>query len=248
MPWHTVIYTANTNTQTNFDTTPVTDSVLAISNGHYLPHINLYMYGAVFLGALLTAVRLVTPRSRMVVPPPMYPINQSLLPPDRPHVFDRRGNPFLLNAVEEVSLQANIGGTANALTSLVMFWGTSIDPVPAGDIYSLHGTSTTAAVSQTWTQLSITYDQTLPAGTYAMIGSQVQSTNAIAHRWFFKDQILRPGFTSLTSLGNISEPSFYYGGWGRMGQFNTYTFPALEVFVNGTDNSHDVTMNIIKIG
>lgn len=247
MPFHVVAYTANTNTQTNFDMSPVTDAVISIQNGHYLPHIDLQLYGGLFYGANLTAVRLVTPRSRQVVPPPLYPIVGALLPPDRPHIFDRRMNPFRLNAVEEVSMQANIGGTANAQNIAMMFWGTSIDPVPQGDIYALHGTSTTAAVALTWTQLTITWDQTIPAGTYAMVGSQHQSTNALGHRWFFKDQILRPGFASLVSLGNISEPSAYYGGWGKFGQFNTYTYPTLEVLVNGTDNAHDIVMNIIKI-
>lgn len=246
--YHVVAYTANTNTQTNYDSTPVSDAIIAIQNGHYLPHMQLSLYGGWFGGANLTAIRLVTPRSRQVVPPPLYPIGGALLPPDRPHMFDRRMNPFTLNAVEEVSMQMNVGGTANAQNVAVMFWGTSIDAVPAGDIYALHGTSTTAAVSLGWTQLTITWDQTIPAGTYAMIGSVHQSTNAIAHRWIFKNQVLRPGFLSITSLGNISDPTMYYGGWGQWGTFNTYTYPSLEVLVNGTDNSHDVTMNIIKIG
>lgn len=247
MPFHVVAYTANTFGQTNFDMNPVTDAILAISNGHYLPHIPLYSYGGWFSGTLLTAIRLVTPRSRQVVPPAMYPINILTLPPDRPHIFDRRSNPFTLNAVEEVSVQCNLGGAANALTTAVFFWGTSIDPVPGGDIYSLHGTATTSAVALGWTQINVAWDQTIPAGTYAMIGSQHQSTNAIAHRWVFKNQILRPGFLSQTALGNMTDPSIYYGGWGQFGQFNTYTYPNVEVFCNGTDAAHDVVMNIIKV-
>jgi hypothetical protein len=247
MPYHVVAYTANTNTQTNFDATPVADSQIPIQNGHYLPQVPLNFYGGLFYGANLTAIRLVTPRSRMVVPPPLYPIVGALLPPDRPHIFDRRTNPFLLNAVEEVSMQMNVGGTANAQNIAVCFWGTSLDPVPPGDIYALHGTSTTAAVSLTWTQLTVTWDQTIPAGTYAVVGTQHQSTNALAHRVHFLDQIWRPGFASLTALGNISEPSYYYGGWGKLGQFVTYAYPFIEVLVNGTDNAHDIVMNIVKV-
>lgn len=250
MPYHVAVYQANTNTQTNFDSVPVTDPILAISNAHYLPSFPLMFFGGLFLGANLTAVRLVTPRARQIVPPPMYPITQSLLPPDRPHYFDRRHNPFLLNAVEEVSIQMNIGGTANAYNTAIMFWGTSMDPVPQGDIYSLHGTSTTAAVANAWTQISVTWDQTIPAGTYTVIGTQVQSTNGLAHRLIFRDQnqMLRPGFTSVTSLGNITEPSYYYGGWGKLGTFNTYTYPNVEVLANAADASHDVVMNMIKTG
>src|ERR1700677_1257845 len=124
MPYHVVAYTANTNTQTNFYSTPVPDAIIAIQNGHYLPHIQLFSYGGWFGGVNLTAVRLVTPRSRQVVPPPLYPIQGAVVMPDRPHVFDRRMNPFTLNAVEEVSIQMNIGGTANAQNVAVFFWGT----------------------------------------------------------------------------------------------------------------------------
>ena len=181
------------------------------------------------------------------MPPVLYPISQFLTPPDRPHMFDRRANPFLLNAVEEVSLQLNIGGTANACNYAIMFWGSSLDPVPAGDIFALHGTATTAAVANLWTQIVVTWDQTIPAGNYAVIGSNHQSATGLAHRFFFKDQVMRPGYISTTSLGNLSEPSYYYGGWGKLGTFNTYTYPTIEVLCNGADAAHDVVMNMIRV-
>lgn len=246
MPYHVVAYTANTFAVTNFDSTPVPDDIIAIQNGHYLPHIQLMNFGGWMGGVNLTAVRMVTPRSRQIVPPPLYPIQGAIAMPDRPHIFDRRMNPFTLNSVEEVSVQMNIGGAANAVSAAIFFWGTSLDAVPSGDIYSLHGSATTAAVALNWTTITITWDQTIPAGQYAIIGSQHQSANGLAHRWIFKDQILRPGFLSQAALTNITEPSVYYGGWGTFGSFNTYTYPSLQVLCNGTDSAHDVVMNIVK--
>jgi hypothetical protein len=248
MSFHTVVYTSNTFGVTNFDMTPATDAIIAIQNGHYLPQVPLNFYGGWFSGTLMTAIRLNTPRSRQVVPPPLYPIQNTALPPDRPHIFDRRMMPFLLNAVEEVSMQVNLGGAANAIASAVMFWGTSIDPVTYGDVWALHGTATTTASALAWTQLNVTWDQTLPAGTYNLIGSQIQSTNAICHRWIPRlgTQLWRPGALSITSLTNISDPTMYYGGWGAWLQFNTYTYPLPEVFCNGADAAHDVTIFFTK--
>jgi hypothetical protein len=245
--FHVAVYSANTFGVNNFDLTPVSDAILTISNGHYLPNVNMSLFGGWFGGVNLTAVRLVTPTSRQVVPPPMYPIQGAVIPPDRPHVFDRRSSPFPLNMVEEIALQANIGGAANALNYAVLFMGPSIDPIPSGPIYSLHGTATTAAVTGSWTQLAITWDQTIPAGTYTIIGSVHQSTNAICHRWITKNGWYRPGTLSVSSLTNISIPDMYYGGWGSWGQFQTYTYPLCEVMCNGTDAAHDVTMNIVKV-
>lgn len=248
MSYHVVAYQINTFGVTNADMTPLPDPWITIQNNHYLPHIPLYMYGGWAGGANLTAVTLVTPRSRMVVPPRLYPIQASLLPPDRPHILDRRKNPFTLNAVEEVSLLANVGGAANAYSTVIMFLGNSLDPVPQGDLYTLHGVSTTAAVANQWSLVNVVWDQTIPAGTYAVVSTQHVSTNAIAHRMFFKDQVMRPGFLSMNALGNISEPSYYFGGWGQLGQFNTTAYPTWEVLCNAADASHDFTMTMIRLG
>lgn len=245
--YHVVIYQANTFGVTNFDSAPVTDTWLAIQNGHYLPQESLKLFGGWFGGINLTAVSLVTPRSRAVVPPRLYPIQQTLLPPDRPHIYDRRSNPFTLNAIEEVSVTFNIGGAANAFTTAVLFVGEMLDPVPPGDVFSLHGTATTAAVANAWTQVNVVWDQTIPSGKYTVVGSQVQSATAIAHRWYFRNRPLKPGFISLTSLGNISDPSYYFGGWGSLGSFDTTVYPFLEVFCNGADAAHDVVINMVKV-
>lgn len=247
MSYHVVAYSANTFGVTNFDATPLPDQWITIQNGHYLPHIPLYFYGGWFGGTNLTAVTLVTPRSRMVVPPRLYPLQGAPIPPDRPHIIDRRKNPFTLNAVEEVSLQINVGGAANALNYLVMFWGNSLDPVPQGDLYTLHGTTTVAAVAGAWTLVSPIWDQTIPAGNYAVVSTQHVSANGVAHRLFFKDQLMRPGFLSMNAATNIGEPSYYFGGWGKLGEFNTTAYPTWEVLCNGADASHDVTMTMVRV-
>lgn len=245
---HVCAYNANTFGQTNYDSNPVNDSWLAIQNGHYLPQVPLKLFGGWFGGVNLTAVTLVTPLTRSVVPPRLYPIQQSLLPPDRPHIWDRRNNPTALNKVEEISVQMNIGGAANAMNTAILFVGDGINAVPPGPVYSLHGVSTTPAVASNWTQVAVIWDQTIPSGQYVMVGSQHQSTNAIAHRWYFRTTPMKPGFLSLTSLGNITDPTYYFGGWGALGQFDTTVYPFLEVYCNGADASHDVVMNIVKVG
>lgn len=246
--YHTIAYTANTFGQTNFDSTPVPDTWVPIQNGHYLPPVSLKLFGGWLGGVNLTGVTLVTPKTRAVVPPRLLPLQNTLLPPDRPHVFDRRHNPFVLNAYEEVSVQMNVGGAANAVNTALFFVGDSLDNVPAGDVYTLHGVSTTPAVALNWTQLAVTWDQTIPAGRYMIIGSQVQSTNAIAHRWYFRYSNMKPGFLSVQAVTNITDPTYYQGGWGALGYFDAPVFPFLEVLCTAADASHDVTMNMVKIG
>jgi hypothetical protein len=246
MPWHVSAYSANTFGVTSFDSAALTDGIMTISNGHFLPNTPMQLYGGWFGGANLTRVVLQTPKTRQVVPPVLLPIQASLLPPDRPHFFDRRRQPLTLNAVEEVQILMNIGGAANAFNYGILFWGPSMEAAPSGDIYTLHGVSTTPVTANAWSQVQVTWDQNLPAGTYAVVGSQVQSTNAIAHRFTFKDQVWRPGFLSVTSVTNITEGSYYSGGWGLLGKFNTYTMPIIEVLANAADAAHDICLNIVR--
>ena len=246
MPYHCLAYSSTIAGGTNVDTTPLPDPVLPISNAHYFPNVDMNFYGGAFFGSALTRVTLTTPKSRTIVPPVLVPLNGSMNTGDRVHIVDRRNNPFRLNMVEEVSLLINNSGATSASNVLVMFWGTSLDQVPAGDIYSIHGLSTTPAVPGQWTQLNMGWDQTLPQGTYTVIGSQHLGATAIAHRFFFRPQLFRPGFVSVQSGSNITEPSYYFGGWGVLGSFNTYTWPVVEVLCGSNDVAHDVVMNMIK--
>jgi len=244
--YHVVGYYTTQSAVTNVDATPMTDPILAIQNGHYLPHVQLFFYGGWFGGTALSRVVMDTPRSRQVVSPTLWPINPLAHPAQRPNIIDRRQNPFILSAVEEVRMLMTVGGTGTIQSTGVMFWGPSIDPIPMGDIYSIHGTSTTPANINTWTQITVNWDQNLPAGDYVVVGSQHQSPNAIAHRFVFRDQVWRPGFLSVQSLTQETERGYYYGAWGRLGRFNTYTFPSVEVWCDTADAAHDITMNIIR--
>ena len=53
--YHVLAYTANTNTQTNYDAVPVQDSWVPIQNGHYLPPQPLSLFGGWFGGDDLRA-------------------------------------------------------------------------------------------------------------------------------------------------------------------------------------------------
>jgi hypothetical protein len=246
--YHVLAHTLNTYGVTNTDMTPIADDIFTISNGHFLPDRDVSLYGAYVSSANLQRSQIVTPKTRQVVPPIIYPIQTSLLPPTRPNWMDSRVQPFMLRAVEEIALQVTIGGAANERSYGLLFVGTGLDHVPSGDIYTIHGTSTTAAVASTWTSLAMTLDQTLPAGIYALISSQIQSTNAIAHRWIFKDQSFRPGFLSVTSLGNLTDRDWYRGGMGMLGKFSTVTYPIPQVLCNAADNAHDILISFVRIG
>jgi hypothetical protein len=247
--FHVLAYQGSSHDIVGLDATPIPDDIFTIQNGHFLPQYDLQFYGGYFGGSILSYVQLVTPTTRQISIPRLVPINAAVVPVTNPNMVDLRLNPLRLRAVEEISLLNTLGTNAGNQPFInVLFVGKSLDPIPQGDILTLHGTSTTAAVVNAWTSLAITYDNTLPAGTYAIIGAQVQSTNAIAHRFIFKDQWLRPGFLSVSSATNRLNWDYYRGAMGLLGTFTTTTYPTLQVLCASADATHDVTFSIIRVG
>ena len=249
MPFHILGYYGSTHDQPSFDAPPIPDDIFTIQNGHFLPQYDLNLYGGYFGGSLLLSTRLVTPTTRQISVPYLVPINPSLLAGTDPNVIDMRLNPLRLRAVEEISLVNNIATNASNQPFVnLLLVGKSLDPVPMGDMLTLHGASTTPAVNAQWTSIAITFDTTIPAGTYAIVGAQVISPSAIAHRFIFKDQWFRPGFLSVNNPGQRTAWDYYRGALGLLGTFTTVTYPTLQVLCSGADAAHDVTFTIIRIG
>lgn len=249
MGYHLAAYQGSSHDVVGLDATPIQDDILTIQNGHFLPNQDMLLFAMYAGGNILSYVTLNTPTTRQISVPRMLPISGTILPPTDPNVIDLRQNPLRLRAVEEIQMLNTLGTNASNIPFVnLLCMGSNLDIVPRGDVLTLHGVSTTAAVSLAWTSINITFDNTLPAGLYAIVGAQVQSTNALAHRFIFKDQFWRPGFLSINSFGNRTAFDYYRGGMGKLGEFTTVTYPIMQVLCNGADAAHDVTWEIVRIG
>lgn len=156
---------------------------------------------------------------------------------------------MMMPAGEELAIQATSGlamGTER-LTALIALQDMP-EPIPAGTPYAVRFTSTGAANANAWTTIAFTMDQSFPTGTFDMIASEVQSTNAIAHRWIFDVQQPRPGFISLTSLANRGNWWQYLFRYGKMGSFINTAMPRLQVLCNAGDASHEGYMWVVPRG
>lgn len=248
MALHVLAYTGSSHDAT-VDATPVPDDIFTVMNGHFFPPNPLKLFAFYAGGTILNSVQLVTPSTRQISIPRMVPVSLVVAPPTDPNVIDLRMNPLSLNALEEISLLNTLGTNASNLPFVnVLFVGDQLQPPQRGDILTLHGTATTAAVAFGWTSITITWDNTLPSGTYAIVGAQVISATAIAHRFIFKDSVYRPGFLSVGSAGIRTAFDYYRGGMGTLGMFTTTTYPTLQVLCSGTDAAHDVVLSIVKVG
>lgn len=226
----------------------VTDGILAIQNNNFIlqePHSLVF---AAAMSADLQRARIVTPKMRQITTPWIRPIRSAAVPAAEPRVADYRSNPFMLREREEISVegfQSNVG--AQEVTALLgIDWGNI--PMPSGDTYRMRGTSTTAAVADTWTQIAVTWQDSIPVGRYAVVGLEVQSANARAARLILENQYPRPGAISTVAIGDMQHEMFRMGGLGVWGYFNSVRMPNVEVFANAADAAHEVYLDLTRVG
>lgn len=247
--FHLAAYTALLGTTVDTDISPLTDSVLLIQNGHFVLQNDMYLFAAYAGSATLTRTRIILPSFRVVTTPWIRPISQATIPPNSPNLADYTGRPLRIKALEELQISATsaIAMGTERFTALLAL-GDTITAVPQGDTFTLRGTSTTAAVANAWSQLTMAWQDTLPQGTYTIVGLGHESTNAIACRLIVNGQPWRPGSLSFNSFANRQNDLWLKGGMGAWGQFRSVAMPIPEVLCNAADAVHEVYLDFIRSG
>lgn len=247
--WHTCAYSASiTNGSTNAAVAAVADNVFKIgaSNGFVLQEDMMLLLAEVAPNNA-TAARLQSPKLAQFGYLQLEPLQAGAKTANGLLLASWPFRPFTFRNQEEVVAYVDTGGAASAVETIVASFSNGIDQIPTGEELTIKFTSTTAAVSGAWTLLTITLSQTLPEGRYAMIGSTLQSTNGLYHRWTFWNQFYRPGMPSTTAYTAQQWPGERDYRMGLMGQFSNVTLPNIEALVIGTDSSHTGFMKVLKV-
>lgn len=232
----------------NTEVPALQDDVLQIRSNRHTPYENMYLVAAYTGAVTLLRTRINSPNTRKVAPSMIVPVNAALLPPTNPNVADYRNNPFLFKRDEGIVYESTDSAAGPNNHYIVSWLSTGLEQAPAGDVYTVRGTSTTAAVASTWTTVTVTWDQDLTEGLYAVIGGMYIATNAVAFQLIFEQQTYRPGGLGGASAG-IRPPAWQlYGGLGKWGQFRSLNPPGVRVLNDGTDNSHTFFLNVVRIG
>lgn len=245
--WHLVAYSSSIATGVQTDLAAVPDTILPISNGHIVPQQPTDILFAAAMATNIQRAFLQSPQLQFITNPFIRGVMAGLVPTSPAQLATYAPGGLTIRQLEELQVQAlqNAAG-AQRVTALV---GLSYSPnIPAnGDVYTLRGSSTSAAVANAWTTISVTWANALPQGAYAVVGMQVQSANAQAARLILPGQVLRPGCMSQAGIADIAHPYFFKGYLGEWGRFNNYAMPNLEVLANAADAAHEIYLDIIKV-
>lgn len=246
--FHTAAYAATLSAGTDLDTTAVVDDILTIQNSHFVLSKPLNLIAAMAMSATLARAKLASPSMRQIASPFIRPPIIAATPPANPNVWILDERPFMIPAFEEIQAQLTVAPAMTEPSAVVIWLSDGQMGNPAGNIIPLRWTSTTAAVANAWTTLTITFNDTLPSGVYTIVMSEHTSANGRAHRWIIPNQLYRPGMPSVASVGSRLPYAMSMGQFGAFGAFRSNDLPRPQVLANGADAVHEGYLYVVRSG
>lgn len=210
------------------------------------PEVSLIV-GAYALGPNLTRAQLVSPSLRRFLNYEIAPVDIAAEPVSPTPWIDLRDHPIPLDPEEALDAQAAEDG-AGATRGTILVWLASeaVQPV-AGDIRTVRVTNTTTLVANAWTNGALTFDQSLPAGEYAIVGARFVSAGLQAFRAVFVGYQWRPGAIGYDTASEVEHEAFRMGKFGTWGTFRHNTPPTVDFLSNSADTSQTGELDLIKI-
>lgn len=123
-------------------------------------------------------------------------------------------------------------------------------PTPAkGQMVRVKATAAIAQSASAWVSGPLTFSQTLPVGTYDIVGMRVVSADGVVARLIFigASSVTRPGCPVAAAYNTAVPAVFEKGGMGIYGSFNSTNPPSLEI-LGGAAAVQEVYLDLIKRG
>ena len=96
-----------------------------------------------------------------------------------------------------------------------------------------------------WVNTALTFNSTLPSGTYQVVGMRAEGANLVAARLVFVGGQFRPGVAAASAANLALFNRFRNGQIGVFGAFDVNQPPTLDC-LGVTDTSQEVVLDLIK--
>lgn len=205
------------------------------------------LLGAYANGVNITRAQLVSPSLRRLLNPEIAPVDISALPLTPFRFWDLRLDPIKLDGEEALDAQtAESGAGATRMNVLAWLGSGAVEPV-RGDIRTVRVTAATTLVAFSWTNAALTFDQSLPAGRYQLVGGRFNTAGALAWRAVTPGYQWRPGGIGVTADSGAESFFFRAGNMGVWSEFNHNTPPTIDFLSATADTSETGELDLIKI-
>ena len=207
-----------------------------------------YVGGVYAIGADITRAQLVSPSIRRRYPFEVTPIEIAAEPADPVKYNPFFSSPIGLDADEALNFQAaENNASAGRCSGLVWLCDGATTPISGEEMFTIRSTNASTLVAFTWTNGALTQSDTLPAGTYAVVGMRASSAGLIAARLVFSQYPWRPGCIGSDTLGEQGVPIFRMGGLGIWGEFAHNTPPTVDFLSLSADTSQTVDLDLVLL-
>jgi hypothetical protein len=245
--WHTIAYETSASVAALTAITPVPDGTMAISGNDFrVPKgLNYIVAAAAMINSAAATLRaqIQSPLLRSVLNYDISPINNGLVFGSLPRLVKMWNTPLQLAELEPLDVFVQNG--ANVMNRAILWLADGpVKPI-SGKIYTVRCTASITLATATWANGALTFQQTLPAGHYQLVGSRVWSANSVAARYFFVGGAWRPGVPTENTEDNNEWPDFRLGNTGVWGEFDNVTPPSIDI-LGVTDSAEVVFLDLIK--
>jgi hypothetical protein len=226
------------------------DQVIApAANGYLVPPVINKVMAVSGVGGLLIRAQINSASIRDFTPFDCAPINNGAVVAIPAAFQDFRSQPLPLLTNEELdAFILNSGAGPTKTLVAVWFCDGPVTPVK-GRVFTVHWTSGNAlAAADAWSSITPVLDNGLPSGTFALVGSRLESATGQFHRFIPKGgNPYRPGtFCTQVSTGSIGD-QFRYGNCGEWLRFTNTTLPTIEEFALAADATQQGYLDLIQV-
>lgn len=250
MAFHLVFYSGTVANATTALTplTPVSDPVSFTSgNQLFLGPLSNFIGGYV-LGNAAKRAQFSTPSLLSLSPYEANPIDANATPSSPVALQLNPTNPIKLVSGEPLTVSTTNDAATGATTmSAVAFLSDGAIAPVNGNIIRWRATATTPATGYAWGNATLTFSTSLAEGTYQIVGARVEAAHGIAYRFVFQNSAsIRPGGLCVGSAAALDYPAFRNGMLGAYGTFTNLTPPTVDFITDGTSDTADIYLDLIK--
>ncbi len=205
------------------------------------------LLGAEYLvGVSATQAQIASPSLRRTINLDLAPIDRTAEPavptPFLPH-FD---HPIPLDAEEALNfLVAEDGVGAARSTGLAWLVDAPVVPDTRPD-FTVRTTAAVTLTTFTWTNGALTFSQTLPKGSYDIVGARAEAAGLLAFRFVLVGASHRPGGIGYDAALDLEHQGQRHGKWGIWGSFAHNTPPTVDFLSVSADTAETVWLDLVK--
>lgn len=248
--WHLAAwYDTRAGAVTNQPMATVNDGILTSQADYFLAPSEAELIFSAAGSAQMTNARLDTPSLREVGLPSLQPINLSAATiPSPVNVADFLLSPIRVPKVDQIAAQMTLSGAGTGYVIAGIGFGPR-PPAPGGRIYRLRATSAITGAAGVWVNGALNFEQSLPAGYYAIVGMQTIAATVLAARLSIPGAAFRPGVIATNALGGQPWPRFQDGSLGVWGVFENQNVPSLDILtgLGGASTAQVTFLDVIKL-